>query len=68
MNEIEEFSKLFFQTLMVTFKSSRFQKFKDSRKKEGFIMRPNLKMKEHNELHQITNMQLMNIKIIIWID
>jgi hypothetical protein len=63
MNEIEKFSKLFFQTLMVTFKSSRFLKFKNLRKKEGFKMCPSLKMKEHDELHQITNIQLMNIKL-----
>jgi len=31
-------------------------------------MCPSLKMKEHDELHQITNMRLMNIKNIIWID
>jgi hypothetical protein len=31
-------------------------------------MCPSFKMKEHDELQQITNMQLMNIKIIIWID
>jgi hypothetical protein len=31
-------------------------------------MCPSLKMQEHDELCQITNMQLVNIKIIIWID
>lgn len=31
-------------------------------------MCPSLKMKEHDELYQIINMQLMIIKIIIWID
>lgn len=41
-------------------------KFKDLRKK-GIIMCPSLKMKEHDELHQITNMQLVNVKIIIWL-
>jgi hypothetical protein len=31
-------------------------------------MCPSLEMKEHDELGQIINMQLVNIKIIIWID
>jgi hypothetical protein len=31
-------------------------------------MCPSLEMEEHDELGQITNMQLVNINIIIWID